>query len=121
MGFFTTPRPRQEPVRRNPAALPSVRIGPVSGLASLDSPPSQAKTPSGIKGEPSLAYRCGGSSGIASRGRAPLSRLTTGLEASGTRMRRLCLNLLLWKAVQQIKTARSLHEPIEGVKSKDPD
>jgi len=46
-----------------PVALPLVCPRPVSGLASLDAPPSQAETQWRC-GASALAYRCGGSSGL---------------------------------------------------------
>ena len=48
-----------------PVALPLVCPRPVSGLASLDAPPSQAETQWRC-GASALAYRCGGSSGFVS-------------------------------------------------------
>jgi len=63
---------------RDGRALPSMRrpqhfptcCRPVSGLASLDPPPSHDRS-QWLVGGPALAYRCGGSTGV-----APVSRLT---------------------------------------------
>jgi hypothetical protein len=59
-------------------------LRPVSGLASLDAPPSQVET-QWHRGAPALAYRCGGSSGVVPKD-APLSRLT----AVGESVRSTC-------------------------------
>ena len=70
---------------RFPAALPSSSVRrPVSGLASLDLSPSQAFAQWPID-TPTLAYRCGDSTGMVLFEHAPVSRLTAAAKLrSGT-------------------------------------
>ena len=60
---------------RLPAALPYIAHRPVSGLASPDASPSQAFAQWPIEAS-TLAYRCGGSTGIVWLKHAPVSRST---------------------------------------------
>ena len=70
--------------RPTPIARQRARCRPVSGLASLDRPPSRRRASQGkamrqwLVGRPALAYRCGGSRGLARMDfrAAPRSRFT---------------------------------------------
>ena len=61
---------------------------PVSGLTSLDVSPSQALAQWPID-TTSLAYRCGGSTGMVSCGHAPVSRLTAAEPLDNSALRHL--------------------------------
>lgn len=58
---------------RHPAVLQWLVARPVSGLASFDLSPSQACAQWHVD-RPALAYRCGGSTGVANIVRAPVSQ-----------------------------------------------
>ena len=68
-------KPHQAAVSASPRHFRMVARRPVSGLTSLDVSPSQAVA-QWLIDTPSLAYRCGGSTGIMSLRHSPVSRLT---------------------------------------------